>query len=103
MGIAAVVQQVLGPDIPLAIDAYDGSRGQSPRPHRHADHRRPDAIRRFLTAPGELGLGRAYVAGDIDFEGDLFGALTALRRAPAQARRPKALVELAKDASDRAA
>jgi cyclopropane-fatty-acyl-phospholipid synthase len=28
-------------------------------------------VRRLLTAPGELGLGRAYVAGEIDLEGDL--------------------------------
>ncbi|HEX2267361.1 MAG TPA: class I SAM-dependent methyltransferase, partial [Actinomycetota bacterium] len=33
--------------------------------------RSPRAVRRLLTAPGELGLGRAYVAGDIDLEGDL--------------------------------
>jgi cyclopropane-fatty-acyl-phospholipid synthase len=31
-----------------------------------------------VTAPGELGLGRAYVAGEIDIEGDIYRALTAL-------------------------
>jgi cyclopropane-fatty-acyl-phospholipid synthase len=35
----------------------------------------PTALRRLLWAPGELGLGRAYVAGDLDFAGDLFGVL----------------------------
>jgi cyclopropane-fatty-acyl-phospholipid synthase len=35
----------------------------------------PMALRRLLWAPGELGLGRAYVAGDLDFTGDLFGVL----------------------------
>ena len=34
-----------------------------------------DALRRIATAPGELGLARAYVAGDIDIEGDIFAAL----------------------------
>ena len=29
------------------------------------------ALRRLLWAPGELGLARAYVTGDIDVEGDL--------------------------------
>ena len=29
------------------------------------------ALRRLLWAPGELGLERAYVAGDIDVDGDL--------------------------------
>src|SRR5438067_13069041 len=33
--------------------------------------RTPQALQRLLTAPGELGLGRAYVAGEIDVEGDL--------------------------------
>jgi len=36
-------------------------------------------FRRLLTAPGELGLGRAYVAGELDVEGDLYAALAALR------------------------
>ena len=55
----------------------------------------PDAIRRVLTAPGELGLGRAYVAGDIDFEGDLFEALGAFADHLPKIE-PKALIELAK-------
>jgi cyclopropane-fatty-acyl-phospholipid synthase len=33
------------------------------------------ALRRLLYAPGELGLGRAYIAGDLDFSGDIFGVL----------------------------
>ena len=38
-----------------------------------------DALRRLLWAPGDLGLGRAVVAGDLDFEGDLFLVLRALQ------------------------
>lgn len=41
--------------------------------------RSPDALRRLLYAPGELGFGRAYVAGDIDVEGDIYAILD-LRR-----------------------
>src|SRR2546423_15699569 len=37
--------------------------------------RTPQALQRLLTAPGELGLGRAYVAGEIDLEGDLNAVL----------------------------
>ena len=37
----------------------------------------PEAVRRILWAPGELGLGRAYVAGEIDFEGSILEALSA--------------------------
>ena len=40
---------------------------------------RPKALRYVLTAPGELGFARAYVAGEIDVEGDIFDALVAAR------------------------
>jgi cyclopropane-fatty-acyl-phospholipid synthase len=36
---------------------------------------RPRALRHLLWAPGELGLVRAYVRGDLDFDGDIFAAL----------------------------
>jgi cyclopropane-fatty-acyl-phospholipid synthase len=36
----------------------------------------------MLWAPGEIGLSRAYVAGDLDVEGELVGVLTALRAVP---------------------
>jgi len=38
----------------------------------------PRALRRLLWAPGEIGLARAYVSGDLDFEGDLYDALVTL-------------------------
>jgi len=41
----------------------------------------PRAIRRLLWAPGQLGLARAYVAGDLDFEGDLFALVERLYEA----------------------
>lgn len=37
--------------------------------------RSPLALRRLLYSPGELGFGRAYVAGDIDIEDDIFEVL----------------------------
>jgi cyclopropane-fatty-acyl-phospholipid synthase len=33
---------------------------------------RPEAITRILTRPGELGLSRAYVAGDIELDGSIY-------------------------------
>ena len=43
------------------------------------------ALRRLLWAPGELGLARAYVSGDIDVEGDLAdGFRRVWQLAPAQ-------------------
>ncbi|SEM01400.1 cyclopropane-fatty-acyl-phospholipid synthase [Blastococcus sp. DSM 46786] len=38
--------------------------------------RHPRALRRLAYAPGELGLARAYVSGDLDIEGDLYAALS---------------------------
>jgi cyclopropane-fatty-acyl-phospholipid synthase len=39
------------------------------------------ALRRLLWSPDQLGLGRAYVAGEIDMEDDVFTTFAALRRA----------------------
>jgi len=45
------------------------------------DVRSPDALRRIVWAPGELGVARAFVAGDLGVDGDLFEVLRALRDA----------------------
>jgi cyclopropane-fatty-acyl-phospholipid synthase len=82
MRLADLVRRVLGPDVPLGVRAYDGSESTPPDAIATLILRRPEALQRFVTAPGELGLGRAYVASDLDFEGDLFGALTAIADHP---------------------
>jgi cyclopropane-fatty-acyl-phospholipid synthase len=74
-----VVDGLLGAAIPLHLDFWDGS---SLRPHHSLATLRfnsPDAIRRLLWAPNELGLGRAYVSGDIDVDGNIFDVVTAFR------------------------
>jgi cyclopropane-fatty-acyl-phospholipid synthase len=40
---------------------------------------RPDALRRIVWSPDELGLARAYVAGDVDIEGPMVEVLRALQ------------------------
>ncbi len=77
--VAGAVERILGADVPVAVEAFDGSHAGSPDASATLVIRSPDAIRRILTAPGELGLGRAYVAGDLDVEGDIYLALTSLR------------------------
>ncbi len=72
MSVANVLQQVLGGQLPIAISAYDGSRAGPPDATTTVIVRSPDAIRRMVTAPGELGLARAYVAGDLELDGDVF-------------------------------
>jgi cyclopropane-fatty-acyl-phospholipid synthase len=68
----------------VRIRAWDGSEaGPSTGPTVVLNSRR--ALRRLLFAPGELGLARAYVTGDLDVEGDLADGLRqAWRAAPAQ-------------------
>ena len=76
--MARALEAVLGPDLPIAVRAYDGSRlGPADAPATLLVHS-PVVFRRLITAPGELGMGRAYVAGELDVEGDLYSALAAL-------------------------
>jgi cyclopropane-fatty-acyl-phospholipid synthase len=76
--VARALEAVLGPDLPIAVRAYDGSRlGPADAPATLLV-RSPVVFRRLITAPGELGMGRAYVAGELDVEGDLYSALAAL-------------------------
>jgi cyclopropane-fatty-acyl-phospholipid synthase len=77
--VAAVIEGIVGREFPIALRAYDGSSLGPPDAPTTLVIRSPDAIRRILTDPGELGLGRAYVAGDLDVEGNLSFGLAALR------------------------
>ena len=81
-GLADFVESLLGGDLPVTISAYDGSVAGRADSAARIEIRSPDALRRILTAPGELGAARAYVAGDLDVKGDLFSALTLAGRIP---------------------
>ncbi|MER6633673.1 cyclopropane-fatty-acyl-phospholipid synthase family protein [Streptomyces sp. NPDC000987] len=71
------VEQLLGVPFPLRVRAWDGSLAGPPQaPALVVRNRR--AVRRLLWKPGELGLARAWVAGDVDVEGDLYVALDAI-------------------------
>ena len=77
--LATLVGEVLGAPLPLRLRAWDGSEaGPVGTPVLVIRSRR--ALHRMLWKPGELGLARAWVAGDIDVEGDLYEALA--RMAP---------------------
>ncbi|MFF8674319.1 class I SAM-dependent methyltransferase [Streptomyces sp. NPDC015242] len=69
--------QVLDVPLPVRIRAWDGSQAGPPgAPILVVRNRR--ALRRLLWKPGELGLARAWVAGDLDIEGDLYTTLDLL-------------------------
>ncbi|TKT01175.1 cyclopropane-fatty-acyl-phospholipid synthase family protein [Streptomyces longwoodensis] len=72
--LKGLLEQLLGAPLPLRIHAWDGSQAGPPdAPALVVRNRR--ALRRLLFKPGELGLARAWVAGDLDVEGDLYTAL----------------------------
>ncbi|MEV5509548.1 class I SAM-dependent methyltransferase [Streptomyces orinoci] len=75
--LTALAQQVLGVPLPVRLRAWDGSESGPPgTPVLVIRNRR--ALRRLLWKPGELGLARAWVAGDLQVEGDLYQALDLL-------------------------
>ncbi|MGC5364564.1 class I SAM-dependent methyltransferase [Streptomyces sp. DT24] len=75
--LTALAEELLGEPLPVRVRAWDGSESGPPdAPVLVIRHRR--ALRRLLWKPGELGLARAWVAGEIDVEGNLYEALDQL-------------------------
>jgi len=77
--LAEALGAVLGTtELPVRLRGWDGSiTGPAGAPVLAVHSRR--ALRRMLWSPGQLGIGRAYVAGEIDMEDDVFATFTALR------------------------
>ncbi|MGI8756521.1 MAG: class I SAM-dependent methyltransferase [Acidimicrobiales bacterium] len=70
-----VLRRLLGRDLPIGLRAWDGSFiGPEDPPVTVVVHR-PRALQHMMWAPGELGLVRAHVAGDLDLEGDVYALL----------------------------
>jgi cyclopropane-fatty-acyl-phospholipid synthase len=82
MSLAPVIEKVLGQELPVAVDAYDGTHVGDPQAETHLVIRSRDAVRRIVTSPGELGMARAYVAGELDVEGSIWGLLALRDRMP---------------------
>jgi cyclopropane-fatty-acyl-phospholipid synthase len=75
--LQSLFAQVLDAPLPVRIRAWDGSQAGPPgAPTLVVRNRR--ALRRLLWKPGELGMARAWVAGDLDIEGDLYTTLDLL-------------------------
>jgi cyclopropane-fatty-acyl-phospholipid synthase len=67
---AELVRDGAGIELPVRIRAWDGTEaGPADGPVLVIKNRR--ALRRLLWAPGEMGLARAYVTGDVDVDGDM--------------------------------
>ncbi|WP_424213429.1 class I SAM-dependent methyltransferase [Streptomyces sp. BI20] len=105
--LASLAETLLGAPLPVRIRAWDGSVAGPPEaPALIVHHRR--ALRRILFKPSELGLARAWVAGEITVEGDLYEALDRLsavlwERDPEAAHAPVAASRPARAVSSRLA
>lgn len=63
--LAAAVRPFIGGDLPVRLQAWDGSVA-GPAGAPLVVLRSPDALRRLLWHPGELGAAQAYVSGELD-------------------------------------
>jgi cyclopropane-fatty-acyl-phospholipid synthase len=94
MRVGELVEQLVGRDLPIHVTAWDGTDlGPPDAPAALVVHS-PDAIRRIVTAPGELGFARAYVAGDVDIQGDIFEVLGLRDRLPEVKLTPRQILHL---------
>ncbi len=77
--LAEAVRPFIGGDLPVRLQLWDGSVA-GPVDAPLVVLRSPDALRRLLWHPGELGAAQAYVTGDLDVPAqdgwDLDSALT---------------------------
>lgn len=78
MRLAELIASLAGPDAPIEFTAYDGSRAGSPDAPVRMELRSPIALSHLASAPGELGLARAYVTGAIEVHGDMYTLLSGL-------------------------
>ncbi|QMU76980.1 class I SAM-dependent methyltransferase [Streptacidiphilus sp. PB12-B1b] len=68
--LAELLRPLLGDPLPIRLTAWDGS-SSGPADAPGVQVRSRDALRRLLWNPGELGLAEAYIAGEIEVDGDL--------------------------------
>jgi len=81
MALAEVFEALAGPDAPVEFTAYDGSHAGTPGSPVKITVRSAMAVAYLAQAPGALGLARAYVAGHLDVDGDMYQALIRMTQA----------------------
>ncbi len=79
-----LVETLLGRPVPVRFEFFDGSTLGPAHGPGTVRVRSADALRRIVWAPGELGLARAFVSGDVEVEGDIIGLLDVLQHAAPQ-------------------
>src|SRR6266496_4303625 len=81
MALADVFERAAGPGAQVEFQAYDGSTAGQVGSGIRVVVRSPVAVSYLAQAPGGLGLARAYVAGHLEVEGDMYAALVRLSKA----------------------
>ncbi len=83
MSVAEAVEAVLADGLPVRLSAYDGSAAGPTDSGFEIELRTERGLAYVLTAPGDLGLARAYVSGDLVLHGvhpgDPYAALDLLK------------------------
>ena len=78
MKLAEVFTMVVPEERGVGFKAFDGSVAGPPDASVVLDIRTPRAVEYLAGAPSQLGLARAYVAGDLEIVGDPFDAMMRL-------------------------
>ncbi|GAA1929922.1 class I SAM-dependent methyltransferase [Nocardioides lentus] len=81
--IGEAVESLLRDGLPVRFTAYDGSSAGPPDARIGLELATPRGLAYLLTAPGDLGMARAYVSGDLRVhgvhEGDPYAAMSLLQ------------------------
>jgi cyclopropane-fatty-acyl-phospholipid synthase len=79
--LAPLIRALVGTGVPVRFEFWDGSGIGPTDGIGTLQVRSVDALRRILWAPGELGVARAFVSGDLAVEGDIYALLRVLHDA----------------------
>ncbi|WP_067477686.1 class I SAM-dependent methyltransferase [Nocardia amamiensis] len=69
LSIAEIFETLVEGDVPIRLTAYDGSAAGPENSEFALDIKTPRGINYLATAPGDLGMARAYIAGDMTASG----------------------------------
>ncbi|MGP0109356.1 MAG: class I SAM-dependent methyltransferase [Acidimicrobiales bacterium] len=76
--VAPLLRALVGTELPVRFEFWDGSAIGPTDGVGTLQVRSIDAVRRILWAPGELGVARAFVSGDLTVDGDIYALLRVL-------------------------
>jgi len=94
MTVESFLRDVLGSELPVRVMAFDGTDIGPRDAATTVTLRSNDALIRMITAPGELGVARAYIAGDIEIEGSIYDVLELRHVVPSVKFSPRQMRDL---------